>query len=235
MERASRALAGTRYADAERLCRRALEQAHRRRDYAGMARALMPLQEARRQRRQLAADADRRALVSARERGRGRDGFILVQPPMTGMDARRWRERALDARLAVFVLCREPMTRSGEWPVVAVGSPVGRRFPLVVRVRRPAPEGVRRVESSPTLDPGGVVPPLEWFESAGEALGDAAIAAVPGAMHPAWRVDDLMAALDAFPDHEKLHQRLEEACREALIAPPPPARRPRAVGNATCF
>lgn len=233
MERAERALLATRYVEAERLCRRALERARRRRDYGRMARILMPLQEARRQKRQLASDADRRALVSRRTGGSIRAGFHLVQPPLVGIDARDWRERADESGTPVFVLCREPMTKSGQWPIVAVGPTGGRMFPVVIRTRVPPPP-TRGTKRSPTRDAADITPPAAWFEAAGEALGDAAIASVPGSLHPAWRVDDLAELLDVFPDHEKLHQRLEEACREALIAPPP-GRRPRAFGDPCCF
>lgn len=230
MERAERALLATRYFEAERLCRRALDRARRRRDFGRMARILMPLQEARRHKRQLAADADWRALVSRRTGGSIRAGFLLVQPPLVGIDARDLRERADESGTPVFVLCREPMTKAGLWPIVAAGPTPGRALPLVIRTRVPPPRSRGTTRSAARA----VTPPAAWFEAAGEALGDAAIASVPGSLHPAWRVDELAALLDAFPDHEKLHQRLEEACREALIAPLP-GRRPRTFGDPSCF
>ncbi len=235
MDRASRALVGTRYFEVERLCRRALEQAHRARDYGRMARILMPLQEARRQKRQIACDAGRRERVPRPIRGTLRPGCYLVQPPLVGADARRLRERADAARVPVFVLCREPLTKAGLWPVVGVGSPASRRFPVVVRTRVRPPTALERVEASPTKDAGDIEPSVEWFESAAESLGDAAIASVDPQAHPAWRVDDLLALLDAFPDHEKLHQRLEEACRDAVAADPPARFRPRDFGDPGCF
>ncbi len=235
MDRASRALVATRYFEAERLCRRALEQTHRRGDYGRMARILMPLQEARRQKRQIACDAGRCELLSRPARGRPRPGCYLVQPPLVGMAARRFRDEADRRRVPVFILCREPLTEAGLWPLVSVGSGTARRRPPVVRARVRPPMPLARDESSPTRDSGDITPSAEWFEAAGEALGDAAIASVDPGLHAAWRVDDLMALLDAFPDHEKLHQRLEDACRGAVAEDPPPRFRPRQFGDPNCF
>jgi hypothetical protein len=38
-----------------------------------------------------------------------------------------------------------------------------------------------------------------------------------------------MALLDCHPDHEKLHQRLADACREAMNQPLPESRRHRPI------
>src|SRR5689334_10244420 len=57
MERASTALEAMRYFEAERLASTALRRAHAAADFERMARILLPLQEARRQKRQLAVDS----------------------------------------------------------------------------------------------------------------------------------------------------------------------------------
>jgi hypothetical protein len=70
---------------------------------------------------------------------------------------------------------------------------------------------------------------------AGEQLGDAAIESIDPTAEPARQVDALLERLDAFPDHEKLHQALEEACQVAakayagMSAPPRAASRSRTV------
>lgn len=76
-------------------------------------------------------------------------------------------------------------------------------------------------------DTGSEPPTVEWFCRAGEALGDAAIAKVNPKMPAVFRVDMLLEFLDAFPDHEKLHQRLEEAARAAVCEPMPTTSLPR--------
>lgn len=222
MERASVALAEMRYFEAERLCVRALGKAYAAFDYGCMARVLLPLQECRRQKRQLAIGAGAVVLVgdAALAGGAPMAGCYLFRPPLIGADAREFRERADSAGSAVLALTREPMSLDGKWPIVSVGSSRS------VRTKVDPPWAVVRVEGAPTRDDSlEREVPLAWFEAAAEALGDAAIARIDARDHPVWRVDDLMEALDAFPAHEKLHQALAGACREAAVAPAPELRR----------
>ena len=226
MERASRALLATRYFDSESMCLRALAAAHQRRDYGLMARILMPLLESRRLRRQAARDAGVCHVIRQLPRV-VKPGFQLIVPPLAGIAARALRLRAQRAGVPVVVLAREPRTAAGLCPVVGVGAPSLSRWPVVARTRVTAPTSSDNCRY-------GTPPSLEWFEAAGESLGDAAIASVGAALHPAHRVDELMLLLDAHPDHEKLHQRLADACREAVGAGPPGVRE-RAFGDPACF
>ncbi len=211
MERASEALAATDYFQAESLCLRALDMAHRAGDFERMARICLPLQEARRQKRLLAIDARPVFVISRPEDvpRRLEAGRYLVQPPMIGADARALRETADRQRVPALVLCREPATRAGQWPIVAVG-------PQTIRAKVPPPANA-------------TAPDAAWFEMAAEALGDAAIDRLKPDDPPHWRIEDLLEFLDAHPDHEKLHQRLDEACRAAIGAPEPAGRRRRNV------
>lgn len=216
MEQASESLVLTRYFKAEQSALRALRTAHDARDYERMARVLLPLQEARRQKRQLAADAGLAFVLTAmREAGITMPGCYLVQPPMIGAEARDARDLADRREIPAIVITREPLTRAGRWPIVAV---VGT---LSVRTQVEPPRPLERVEDSVTKDHSREPPPLAWFLGASEALGDAAIAKVNPKDPAAWRVDDLVQLLDAHPDHEKLHQRLAEACRAAMGEPEP--------------
>lgn len=227
MERASTALEAMRYFEAERLASTALRRAHAAADFERMARILLPLQEARRQKRQLAVDSGERFLVSTPWRGDMMPGCYLFQPPQIGADARAFREGADGDQVPVFVLTREPLTRDGKWPVVAVGGTVS------VRTRVAPPWPLERVETRVTKDSvDGVTfgpPPVAWFESASETLGDSAIARLKPEEPAAWRVDDLMEYLDAHPAHEKLHQRLADECRKAALEDLPEGRRHRPV------
>ncbi len=233
MERASGALADTSYFDAEALAARALQAARRARDYATMARIVLPLQEARRQIRQLACDQPGVRLIDrARDlRVRPVPGCALICPPLLGIDALRFRDRARRARVPVMVLAREPMARSGPhkgtWPVVAVGRRHagsllrGGPSPLItLRTYVPPPPGTFPAEDSPTRDRRSGSVEQAWFVAAQEALGDAAIASLRDDEPAAVRVDQLLDMLQALPDHEKLMQRLERECHEALLAPP---------------
>ncbi|MBK7404040.1 MAG: hypothetical protein IPJ41_05275 [Phycisphaerales bacterium] len=230
MERASVALGEGAYAEAERLAQRCLRSARAWLDFVRMARIVLPLQEARRQIREQAMDAGPVALV----RTPGdvprplRRGCYLLQPPMIGRDGRSLRETAARKAVPVCVLAREPLMRSGQWPVVAVG-------PLVVRVRVDPPWPVERVEQSMSKDRDDRLPPREWFASTSEALGDAAIARLVPGDHPHYRVDDLLDFLDAHPEHEKLHQELEAACRAAIGTAEPELPRRRGIDDPYSF
>tara|TARA_R110000782_G_scaffold13976_22_gene41047 strand:- start:4786 stop:5547 length:762 start_codon:yes stop_codon:yes gene_type:complete len=232
MERASRALAETRYFDAARLCTEALHKARRSDDFGRMARICLPLQEARRWIRQEALDTGSvRVVSSPGDLGpEPEPGCYLVQPPLIGLDARQIRDAAWARNIPVFVLCREPMTRDAHWPLVSVGE-------RVVRVRIDPPPGVEPVRAAD----GGPRPPTgdlmsaditpEWFAAAAEALGDRAIADASAAAQPddppAWVVDDHLDLLEACPDHEKFMQALAAACRAAVGTTTPADRRRR--------
>lgn len=231
MERASRALVGMQYFEAERFCKDALRRAHEAADYERMARICMPLQEARRQKRQLAVDSGFVMVFSdARQlRSVGHDimpGCYLLQPPLLGVDARNLRDEADSIGVPVFVVCREPLTKEGKWPVVSIGR-------VSVRTRVDPPVPLMRDDKSVTRDAyvGIPLPSTRWFEAAAEALGDWAISKLKFDEPAAWRVDDLMSYLEAHPDHEKLHQRLEEACRQAMTEELPEGQRHRPMGD----
>jgi hypothetical protein len=197
MEKASEALEGTKYFECERLCLDALEMAHASADYERMARIILPLQEARRQKRLAAVDAKKLFILEEPigEDERVEAGCYLLQPPLVGADGRDLRERADREEVPVFVLVREPKTRIGQWPLVMIG-------PVTVRTRVKPPKNEDR-------------PDLTWFLSAGEAIGDSAISQVNPEATPTQRVGELYDRLGTITEHEKLHQSLEEASRHA--------------------
>jgi hypothetical protein len=241
MERASKALVDTRYFECQRVCLQALARAHRQLDFERMARITLPLQEARRQRRQLAVDASFppsrksghspgvRILDSLRSIPRDpAPGCYLFQPPLIAADARAFRDAADAAEIPVFVLSREPFARDGTWPIASVGV-------VTVRTKVQPPFAIERDERRVTKD---FVTSADawrisriWFEETGEALGDSAIARLRYDEPAAWRVEDLLEFIDAFPDHEKLHQRLDEACRQAMTEPLPEEKRRRGIAE----
>ncbi len=231
MEEASRALVARDYFGCERLGANALDRAFGLLDYDRMARVLLPLEEARRQKRDLAFDT-RRVIVVGDQLPSTRSlvaGCYLICPPLVGVDGRNLRESADRRRVPAIVIVREPTTREGLWPLVAVG-PVTIRAKVAPpaaplpprpraprrRAKAPSPPESRRAGSAP---PGEPVPSPEWFLAANEALGDAALAEVNPAAHPETRIEALMLRLAAHPDHEKLHQALADACRAAVRDP----------------
>jgi hypothetical protein len=225
MERAQAALERTAYFEAQREAVRALLLARRSADFERMARIVLPLLEARRQIRQAAIDTGRAVLVCTPEDVPTpvRAGCYLLQPPMIGLDGRRLRELADEHEIPVFVLVREPLANDGRWPVVGVGD-------VVVRTKVAPPVPLDVVKGSSTRDGWEAPPPLAWMEAAHEALGDAAIASaerVAAEDPPMFLVDDLLERLPGVPEHEKLLQRLERACRGAMGQPIPETPRRR--------
>ncbi len=217
MEEASLALTSGRYAEAERLSLEGLQSAHQALDYERMARVLLPLQEARRLRRQQASDVKKvhrlasYAEVEAYLTGNKaiQPGCYLIEPLLVGADGREIRERALSEDVSVAVIVREPVTRLNQWPIVMVG-------PVTVRTRVTPPKKVD----------------VAWMLYAGEALGDHALAQVDPADHAVGRVEHLLELLSTIADHEKLHQSLIAACLEAhavILATPKKRSRPRKV------
>jgi hypothetical protein len=242
MEQASQHLVHRRYFEAEETCLEALRKAQGIRDFDRMARLILPLQEARRQKRDLAIDAGDVFLVDG-EVPSGKQlvaGCYLVSPPRVGVDGRGLREAADKKRVPIIVAVREPTTRDGLWPIVAVGpvtirakvkppaAPVAKPAPKAKVTKKTAGKGkAPKAVAEPAAPTGPVAPPLpppEWFVYANEQLGDAAIAEVNEESHPVSQVDALIEYLQAHPDHEKLHQRLADAARAAARDPRPPRR-----------
>ncbi len=200
MERASEALVETRYFECERESLAALALAFASHDYERMHRILMPLQEARRHKRQQAADVRKVHRLEVYERLTAlldgsepvNPGCYLFAPPLVAADGRELRDKADAEEVPVLIIVREPPTMLGLWPIVMVG-------PATVRVR---------IEKPKRID-------VPWMLKAGEALGDAAIAMVDAQEDAAGRVEHLLEFLGTLTDHEKLHQALAQACLEA--------------------
>lgn len=238
MERASEMLAATRYFDAATLCVEALRQARAADDFGRMARICLPLQEARRWIRQEALDTGVVHVVGSTKDlpDQITPGCYLVQPPLVGIDARQLRHRVWEGGVPVFVLCREPMNRAGEWPIVGVGD-------RIARVRIEPPEQAERVEGEGRPMTGDrLTGPIssDWFAEAGEALGDRAIVDAEASAEPedplAWHVDDLLDYIEACPEHEKLLQALARTCKAAIgTATPEDRRRRRGQDNPFSF
>lgn len=226
MDRASAALIATDYFTAATLSRRALGAAIGAGAYERAARICLPLQEARRQIRQAATDAGaegHRFLIShpAEAPEPLRSGCFLLMPPLLGIDGRSVREALDQRRMPSLVLVREPLTRAGRWPIVGVSD-------AVVRVQVEPAYPVERSPSRACRDDASSPPPVAWFESTLELLGDAAIATALARTQPAAHLaEELLEGVDAVPDHEKLYQRLAEACRRAAKEPRPSLPRER--------
>ncbi|XHC25540.1 MAG: hypothetical protein ACFHWZ_04155 [Phycisphaerales bacterium] len=146
MEQASAALAKTEYFECERLALEALNTAFEAGDFERMARIVLPLQEARRQKRLEALEcstvirlneADQELL---QEDEQVEAGCYLFEPLLVGADGRDLRERANQQGVPVLVVVREPRTSVGEWPIVMIG-------PQTVRTKVRPPGAKTRMRS----------------------------------------------------------------------------------------
>jgi len=197
VQMAEAALRRAKWFEAERCALKGLEMARRAEAFELMASVCLHLQEARRQRLQQAFDAKRVTILAEGvvEEMKVQPGCYIVEPPLVGADARRLRLAALRDEVPVAVLCREPINRMGLCPVVAIGG-------VTVRTRINPPKNPEK-------------PTLSWFANALEELGDFAIETVDAGHDLDKQIDDVLAKLDAHPDHEGLHQTLAELCQDA--------------------
>lgn len=197
VQMAEAALRRAKWFEAERCALKGLEMARRAEEFELMASVCLPLQEARRQRLQQALDAKKIVVLreGVVEEMKLHAGCYIVEPPLVGADARRLRLAALRDEVPVAVLCREPINRMGQCPIVAIGG-------VTVRTRIPPAKSHEK-------------PTLSWFANALEELGNFAIETVDAGHDLDKQIDDVLAKLDAHPDHEGLHQTLMELCQEA--------------------
>lgn len=198
IEQATAALRSARYFEAERAADKALKLAHDQCDFQRMERIIDHLAEARYRRLELALNVGTITIVDTlpEEEIAIEAGCYLVQPPLVGAHARRLRVAALDSEIPVAVLCREPSTMLGLWPIVAITGST-----------------TIRTKIDPPLDPDN--PDLDWFIEALGLLGDSAIESLDPKATAVRRIDALLTRLDALPEHEGLHRCLQDACREA--------------------
>ncbi|MCE9589664.1 MAG: hypothetical protein K8S99_03980 [Planctomycetes bacterium] len=222
MENASAALVKMDYLGCESLCLEALARARRERGWAYYTRILLPLQEARRQRRMIAAEGVIR-LGTATLTGAPADwlretpsGATVVTHPHTADTARALDELARAQRLHVEVLFADS-DAAATWRLRSF------RGPAVTReVPAPPPEWRDRWIKPGKTTPGNARTPADWFIDATEALGDAALVCIDGkTLAPEQRLEALEACLEVVTDHEIIHQRLGDAARSLSLGTPP--------------
>lgn len=187
--------------EAERMAQKAITLAQQANDFRRMAATVDPLLKARMGRMQLAIDAATAGRITIvdepiTDQMKLEPGFFLVQPPQVGADARRLRMAALQNEIPVLVICREPLTKLGLSPVVAIGPGA------TVRTRIDPPANYDQ-------------PELQWFLDALNALGQEAIAAIDSEMEVTRRLRHILERLDTVPEHADLHDLLKQTCLEA--------------------
>ncbi|MEM1446863.1 MAG: hypothetical protein AAGF84_12460 [Planctomycetota bacterium] len=212
MEAASAKLVAMEYLACEVACLDALAEARAQEDWRLYARIVMPLQEARRQRRMIAADAVVQ-LGSA-------EGYEAVEAGCVVLTHPDHEERALSVLDAarshgrhVEVLFADNPADAARWTLRSVEGPE-----VSVEVDAPL-EALRNAPLHPDETNGTGVTPRHWFVTASEALGDAALALVEAPRGSRERVEQLEGFITACGDHELLHQALFDAANALARVP----------------
>lgn len=208
METASQALAELDYTQCESLCMDALIQARDASDWVMYQRVLLPLQEARRQRRQAALDGpirlglkDRPADIKQLIPTDG-NGCLVLNNCCDALDISNINAAAGES---FELLYADNPIDAPTWTIQSTRN-------AVYTVEVPAPDPAWRDQWINDAT-GQTTSPRHWFMQASEALGNAALATVQSPMGTVDRVRDLEQALYAAGDHELLHQALADAAR----------------------
>ncbi|MHC4809522.1 MAG: hypothetical protein ACYTEV_04060 [Planctomycetota bacterium] len=152
--------------------------------------------------REAALDAGRLTIVTEpfEDEVQLEPGLYLLHPPLVvGADARRIRLLALEQKVPVVAVCREPVTAIGLCPVVAISPGCTIR----TKLRPPA-----------TWDDAEAV--ADWMMEAHDALGDAAVDQLDAELAASRRLDQLLDRLDAIPEHRELHEAIAAIVPEAI-------------------
>lgn len=207
MEAASAKLVAMEYLACEAACLDALAAARAQQDWRQYARTVMPLQEARRQRRMIAADA-----VVQLGSAEGYDAETFGAAGCVVLTHPDHEERALATLDAarrdgghVEVLFADNPADAARWTLRSFEGPE-----VSVEVHAPL-EALRNAPLHPDETNGTGVTPRHWFVNASEALGDAALALVEAPRGSRERVEQLEGFITACGDHELLHQALFDA------------------------
>ena len=211
METASQALAEMDYARCEALCVEALGKARDAQEWVMYQRILLPLQEARRQRRQSALDGP--ILLGTPNKNDDASqpfdditqGCVVLTWPYTASDAQAINSKLHQSADPIELLFADNATDAETWRITGMAGPG-----LSIDLLAPKPEWIGR-----WVEPSSITPPTpnHWFMQASEALGNAAIAAIDAMLGTLDYLKALEDALACVNDHEILHQRLAAAAK----------------------
>ena len=214
MEDASRKLVEMDYLASEARCLEGLRIARENENWTGYGRVLLPLQECRRQRRMIAADA---AVQLGTPDGMTGSllalsaGCIAVTHPLSAEDAGRLAKEAAKHRRHIEVLWCACDVDDEVWTIRTFdGSQIECKMPGPAEDFRG--ELLEAASAGHRLQTAG-----HWFIAASEALGDAALSAVEAPEGSLDRLEQLELMVQAVGDHEILHQQLGDAARALAV------------------
>lgn len=184
----------------EHLARTALRAARDAMDLRAMPAIAEQLAAVRAERRALALGADSLYLLDEPfdDETPVLPGLYLLEPPhLVGADARRLRLMALEQRVPAMTLCREPITRLGQCPLVAIAPGA------TVRTRIDPPDGNSPLEA--------------WVVEAYDELGAFAIGSLDPEIAAIKRLDQLLDRSDALPEYGPIHDAIARIAIEAAV------------------
>ena len=221
MECASDALRRMNYLECESLCLQALAEVRSQSNWVYYSRVLLPLQEARRQRRMIAAggvvrlgSTDLPAAMSKWPDNKP-DGCIVLTDPHKAQTAQQLEADARQQRRHIEVLFADCQSFEETWTLRSYQGPE-----VSCDVAAP-PVDWLDCWLAPTPPPSeqsvkNAFRAADWFLNSAEALGDAAMAQIDASANAQVRVEALEQCLHVVSDHEILHQKLGEAVRELV-------------------
>jgi len=219
MQRATLAIENMDYLSCEADCLMALGAARAADDWAYYGRVLMPLQEARRQRRMIAAEGTIRLGTSDLDgpitalSDRIASGCIVVTHPFTASDVLQLQQKVRADRRHIEVLYADNAAAANRWTLRGFAGP-----DVHCLIDAPAKAWIDRWFSPTDIEVAPPPRPSGWFIDATEAIGDLAVSQVDSPLGTPQRVAALESRLAVMTDHEILHQRLWEAARALCTA-----------------
>ena len=173
----------------------AIERARRDSKWDELASAIETLSVARTRKCSAAHNGKRVRIIQSQEEADSvhEDGRYLVQPPLVGRDAALLDNRLKQEKISCVVACREPSTKLGLCPIVALGSGV------TVRVQVEEPKNPEK-------------PTCAWFDHALEELGDHIVDQAEKLNTPTRQLDFLLAHVAATPTHIGVYRAAIERC-----------------------
>ncbi len=177
----------------------AVDQARSAQDWKTLSKAIHDLSDSRQALAKLAKNGRRVQVIESIEDADSikEAGRFLVRPPLVGRDASLIHHALKEKGVASLIVCREPTTKLGLCPIVALGSGV------TVRVQVDEPKNNDK-------------PTCAWFDHAIDELGAHVVEEAEKQEGGERRLDFLLAHLPAIATYKPAYL-LAVACCKAIM------------------
>ena len=174
----------------------AVDQARSAQNWSALIGALSELAEARQEQAKFAKNRKRVQLIESLDEASAikEAGRFLVRPPLVGRDAGLMHHALKEKNIAALFVCREPTTKLGLCPIVALGSGV------TVRVQVDEPKDCDK-------------PTCAWFDHALSELGAHVIEEAEKQGEDERQLDFLLAHLPAVSTYKPAYLAAIACCK----------------------